>query len=779
MAGNRRKARIAKERQRRLDPVGRGWRRFGLDRPWAGVSPIYIHSAVLLTVLAVLPLAWGIYPIPYHLGAVASRDIESRVSFGWVDLEAERRSEEAIKRNYARLYREVPQLRWITQVTGPLWEVLDEAKTKDAAALMAYAEQKSIALTEQQAEVLSRELHAHKDWIKPFSHIVAPFQKMLREKVHERGLLSEERYQAERNQSIRIANHLGEVRQVSLAGESRGPIHPSAVRRILDEGFSDRMHRLSRTFRTTLRDILLSRMQPSLEYDKAASDAELRQQLVQTSRQINEIQRGEVLLRRGERIWPSALDRLRAEERAFRIQRGWKTLAERFVGKTVLILAVLVGLVFYLCPLFAVQEGGDRRMAGLLGLMLLLIAVTHLVIHYGLPATLIPIGLLAGLGGLLVGSRAAVSAVTGTGLIFMVLLEGRPGVIGAFLASGWLFASVAGTLRHRLTLLSTALLSGLVAAIVLAAWRLAAGETPEFALSLDAFLQMGTQRYLFVLGLSALAMWFVCGILLVLLLPLAESALRVTTNISLQELQDQEHPCLRQLVVQAPGTYHHSVIVGTLAEAAAESVGANPLLARVSSYYHDIGKLMKPEYFAENEAGVSRHDSLAPTLSALIIIAHVKDGAEMAREYALPRSIIDVIEQHHGKGLVSFFHHRAQTQAPETATVSEAVFRYPGPIPQCREAALVMLADSVEASSRAMERPTPAHIRKRVRAIIMDRLLDRQLDSSGLTLTDLTRVEEAFVRILTSMFHSRVKYPDETATDRTRNAERRDQRPTA
>ncbi len=177
---------------------------------------------------------------------------------------------------------------------------------------------------------------------------------------------------------------------------------------------------------------------------------------------------------------------------------------------------------------------------------------------------------------------------------------------------------------------------------------------------------------------------------------------------------------------------------------------------------------MKPEYFSENETGISRHDAIRPTMSALIITAHVKDGGEMAREYGLPPAIVSMIEQHHGSSLVSYFYHRARKQAKGEAAVAEASFRYPGPVPQSVEGALVMMADSVEAATRSLEDPTPAHIRRLVHDLIMNRLLDHQLDGSELTLLDLEQVEEAFFRVLTSMFHSRVKYPGQEEKRRRR-----------
>ncbi|MBN1256386.1 MAG: HDIG domain-containing protein, partial [Planctomycetes bacterium] len=215
------------------------------------------------------------------------------------------------------------------------------------------------------------------------------------------------------------------------------------------------------------------------------------------------------------------------------------------------------------------------------------------------------------------------------------------------------------------------------------------------------------------------------------------------------------------LVLEAPGTYHHSVIIGNLAEAAAEAIGANPLLVRVASYYHDIGKIVKPEYFTENDTGRSRHDNISPSISALIIMAHVKDGVEMGHAYKLPQDILDIMEQHHGDSVISYFYQRAQEMSEDPGEVSKGAFRYPGPKPQTREAAILLLADCVEAASRSLSEPTPAHIKELVHRIVNGRLMEHQLDDSPLTFRDISTIEASFVRTLTAMYHSRVPYQEQ------------------
>ncbi len=247
-------------------------------------------------------------------------------------------------------------------------------------------------------------------------------------------------------------------------------------------------------------------------------------------------------------------------------------------------------------------------------------------------------------------------------------------------------------------------------------------------------------------------------------LPIFETVFGILTPIRLLELSNPEHPLLHRLLLEAPGTYHHSIMVGNLAEAAAMAIGADSLLARVGAYYHDIGKIKRPYLFTENQVFdmENPHDRMSPSLSSTAIISHVKDGVELAREHKVPEQIIDFIKEHHGTGLASYFYAKA---AEEAAAKSEKppeewTFRYEGPRPHSKETAIVMLADSIEAATRSLSRPTPARIESVVRKIIQERLFDRQLDKSDLTLRELDTIAETFVQVLTGLFHTRIKYPN-------------------
>jgi putative nucleotidyltransferase with HDIG domain len=268
----------------------------------------------------------------------------------------------------------------------------------------------------------------------------------------------------------------------------------------------------------------------------------------------------------------------------------------------------------------------------------------------------------------------------------------------------------------------------------------------------------------------------VTGFLMHGLLPFIERFFGILTDMSLLELSDLSHPLLRELARRAPSTYNHSINVGAIAEAAADSIGARGLLVRVGAYFHDIGKMLKPNYFIENQGeSQNRHESLEPTISSLIIIAHVKDGADLARQHHLPEPIIDFIEQHHGTTLVEYFFERAkgkQEAQAENAKVDENNFRYPGPAPQTKEAAVLMLADAVESAVRSLKDPAPSRIEAVVRDIAERKLHEGQFDETNLTLRELRTIEDSLIRSLVAMYHGRIKYPERRTEDR-RETERR------
>jgi putative nucleotidyltransferase with HDIG domain len=335
-------------------------------------------------------------------------------------------------------------------------------------------------------------------------------------------------------------------------------------------------------------------------------------------------------------------------------------------------------------------------------------------------------------------------------------------------------AAVGLLVNHSLFMALQALLTGCAAAGLVARTRDRAGLFRVGAAVGAIGAGLAVASHLFTGGDLSDAAWpafaalgsgaLLLPILGVGVLPLVEWAFGYVTDLKLLELANLNHPALKDLIVQAPGTYHHSVIMGSLVEASAQAIGANPLLARVSAYYHDIGKTVNPSWFAENQRGDNRHDQAAPAMSAKLVKRHVTDGMELARRWKLPRVVADVIPQHHGTRLVSFFWAKALQAAEasdgaEPAELDEALYRYPGPKPQTREAALVMIADACEASARALPEPTPENLRAIVQRRIHEIFAEGQLDECPLTLKDLGAIATSMARALEAVYHARPDYP--------------------
>lgn len=373
-------------------------------------------------------------------------------------------------------------------------------------------------------------------------------------------------------------------------------------------------------------------------------------------------------------------------------------------------------------------------------------AVFETCIAVPLNLYLLPIPGIAILLALLLSPRASFIVTLTFSLLFGLIAQGRADLFLTMFLGSSLGIILNTNTRKRNQLLNAGILIGILNFFVITLLGLYEGQHFQAVLK-DA---------LWGFGGGVFTSFFVMG-----LLHIFEIGFNITTNITLLELSDLNNPLLKELILKAPGTYHHSLVVGNLAEAACDSISANSLLARVGAYYHDIGKIEKPEYFSENEhESKSRHTQLTPTMSALVIIKHVRDGLELAKKHKLPASLINFIQQHHGTGLIYFFYQRALEKVKDESHLKEEGFRYPGPKPQTKETAVILLADSVEASSRCLSDPTPAKIEALTQKIINNKFIDGQLDECELSLKDLNKIATSFARILTGMFHSRISYPE-------------------
>ncbi|MDP8253524.1 MAG: HDIG domain-containing protein [Candidatus Kaelpia aquatica] len=380
--------------------------------------------------------------------------------------------------------------------------------------------------------------------------------------------------------------------------------------------------------------------------------------------------------------------------------------------------------------------------------ILITVAISKGVVLSPLPSYIIPVAMGPMLIAVLVSFPVAVKVS-----IFVAIISGI--IIGDNIVPAvcFLIGSLAGTMamkdirnRHQL----------LKAGIVVSGAQFVAlfGLGLAFGMDNNILLREG----LMAVSSGILAAFFTLG-----LLPILEHIFKIITNISLLEYSDLNHPLLKELLVKSPGTYHHALVVSSFAEQAAESVGANPLLARVGSYFHDIGKLEKPEYFSENvsleKKDKSKHEKLSPSMSSLIIINHVKKGIELAQSYKLPPAIVDFIEQHHGTSLVYYFYHKAlEGKSPQD--IKEEQFRYPGPKPQTKEVAIVSLADTAEAATRSLQDPTSARIKGLVKEVINNKFIMGELDECELSFKDLHKIEDVFTRLSVSVHHGRIEYPN-------------------
>jgi len=501
-----------------------------------------------------------------------------------------------------------------------------------------------------------------------------------------------------------------------------------------------------------LTQLLQDRLRPNFFLN-----AELTAQRRQEARDAVEpvtFSKGQNIVRAGEKLTTEDIERLRD---AGLLQKG--RVYATVLGAVLLafLLVVLMGLYIYQ---FHGELYSDENRMLLLGLVAVLTILVSRVV-WPISGYLMPIAAGSMLLAILLDERVAVV----TGILMSVSL--------GYIAKGELQFVLVGLVGSMVGVFSVSNVSQRTD-------LMRAG----FSVSLVNVVAIVTNLLLTGgLALSQLQVWWdnlwglINGVLVAVLtigsLPFFESFFGIVTSVRLLELSNPSHPLLRRLLVEAPGTYHHSIMIANLAEAGTEAVNGNALLARVGAFYHDVGKIKRPYFFVENQFGADNpHDKIGPNLSSLIITSHVKDGVELAREYGLPPEIIQFIREHHGNTLVSYFYELAKE---EDEDVPKEAFRYDGPIPQSKETAIVMLADYVEAATRSLSRPTPGRIEGLVRKIIKERLEQGQLDQSDLTLQDLDTVAEAFVTVLAGIFHSRIEYPEKMLKEMERSRRRGDE----
>ena len=488
---------------------------------------------------------------------------------------------------------------------------------------------------------------------------------------------------------------------------------------------------------------------PSLTWNQEASQARRQEVADAVELVYSRIKKGEIIVRQGERVTPEMQFKLQA----LFVQQPEYYQVYRPLGVLFLGVFLAAGLLFSsLGKAFKPLKDKDVLLLSCLVLVFAGMAKTLSVLQGPLPEEILSYVLpVAGAGGLMAlffGQRICFFANLLIAFLCAQMVSGGLGLFAFYFLGAMLNSVLMKRAQSRPEVLKSVfpLLAGLLFAWVGASLLQYQGA-PRLGVEPALVLLNGVLSLLMVLALS----------------PVVELVFRYTSRFRLMELMNLEQPLLQELMVAAPGTYHHCLIVSNMVEAGTKTVGGDPLLCKVAALYHDIGKVAKPNYFIENQMGRKNvHDKLAPSMSALILISHVKTGVEMARRAKLGKEIKDIIEQHHGTSLISYFHHKAREQAQGRLgeTVREEDYRYPGPKPQTREAAVVMLADAIEASSRVLADPQPSRIQGHIEATIKRIFTEGQLDESPLTLKDLHLLGQTFHRVLTGTFHQRIEYPE-------------------
>jgi hypothetical protein len=511
--------------------------------------------------------------------------------------------------------------------------------------------------------------------------------------------------------------------------------------------------------RAKLLEWLDSFLRPTLMYD--AQENENRQQVAAARVRPSEIavKKGKVLVRAGEEVTARAVEDIAALRK---LQKP-RPIAGQLLGLTIFV----AGLLYAVWRYFVYYQKHYRRIRtyGMLVIAVLIFVVT---------ATRLLTGLVdivkEGMAGHFLQNSSDLYAVLPfacAALLATLLIDLNVGLIIS-MAVGVLVGLLYGDVYFAIY----AFLGGLAACYSVKQYReravifrsgLAVGSVNAFAL-----IGMHLARQEPILdaeSLILLALAIFGGILASALsatvLPFLESSFKITTDIRLLELSNLNSPALRRLSVEAPGTYHHSLMVGNLAQAAAQAIGANPLLAQVGAYYHDLGKMLNPEYFTENRrSSDNKHDDLTPAMSCRILAGHIKDGLELAKAAGIPEAVRDMIPQHHGTRIMTYFYEKAKEQKnSENREIQEAEFRYPGPKPQSREAAILMMADSVEAASRTLSDPSPTEIQGLIDRLVGDVVADNQLDECDITIREIHTVKESFFKVIRGVYHHRIDYP--------------------
>lgn len=751
---------------------------------------IRVGLCALMTVILWVVMAGWAPSFPYRIREAPLRDLHARTTFEFKDLQATSQEKIRVQRNLLCYY--VNDQQALEQLRQALVDDVFAIKTKayseieDFTTLNRFFEVTSTIpvapATEEEAE--AREPAVKENLEKSFNRLLLALEQdeellAFRDAVEkafmdidDNGLLDALTHEIGKGSMQEIDVYVGDInnsRRVPVSGVRIAEVSGQLKKRLVEE-FTLKSEKIldpefvaAAVFRW-----LRPRLKATLTYDEANSEKRVQDTLrviepvMKTYRPGESLEQfnAENLERRGINagvpLTKADMELLRAEYRAQVESEHWMTRLFRslsFLGLFSAVFAMLSQYLYY----------RDRHLMDDLqsyALLLLLMTLT-LVVAWLLTmspqwrAEVIPIVLLSMTIAIAYHVELALFI---SGLVCFAFCAAHGFGLDEFvilMSASSTSAFYCRKIRSRTRLVNVGLAAAAIVFPTVLGVRFMLGQPLQQALLTDAILfSAGT---------------FAAGLLMTNLLPFLEGWFDIQTDARLLELSDANHPLLKDLVQRAPGTYNHSINVASISEAAADAIGANGLLCRVAAYFHDVGKLRKPEYFIENQAGgVNKHDDLTPSMSTLVITAHVKDGIEIGRKHKLPPRIIDLIEQHHGTTMVEYFYRRALKNAEaenggSPTTIDDADFRYPGPRPQTREAAVMMLADAVESASRALREPTPARIENLVREILKKKFDDNQFDECDITIEELKQICDSLVKSLNAMYHARVQYPEQTA----------------
>jgi putative nucleotidyltransferase with HDIG domain len=739
------------------------------ERAWISLShrDVLGRAAMALAASAaicVIIRAWD-PPFSWRINHVPGRYVTARVPFRQEDLTATEVARQRARSNVRYVFAQDPQplvrlraklrttvaeltkAETLTDSSRALWREfrLAEEKTEDktaprvdtAAEKAAFAEFRKALVGKENLDLLERIVADAFGPLEEFGVLGKPLDQL------EKGNLEEIVVYPVGNPELR---RFVRVSDVLFDKDKQDAIHNRLRERLKSKAVADHV------FAWLQFHLLHPEPTSTLVRDKEATAAAQEEAVRQVEPVFQQFSAGDPIINNTDVIEAKQLELLRLEHQAYLSQRG---LSQR-LARTAAVLTVVFSM-FILCGVYMRyrQRGPLASLTRLSGMMLLAVAAVAASLWASNDpwrAEVVPLLLFSMIMAIVYRQELAL-LLSGMLAWIIVVGLGRGGMPVFLLLLGTTAATTLslGRIRSRSKLIYVGLFAGCVAMVLYVMSNMIENQPLGMPLLREAVRQ----------GLWTLA----AGFLMTGLLPFVERIFGVLTDLSLLELGDITHPLLQELVRRAPSTYNHSITVGSIGEAAADAIGARGLLVRVGAYFHDIGKMLKPGYFVENQGEEgSRHESLVPAMSTLVIIAHIKDGYDLARQHRLPQPITDLIQQHHGTMLMEYFFDRAHEKKgsdPNGGEVDENLFRYPGPKPQTKEAAVLMLADAVESASRTLVNPNPARIESLVRDLAQRRLQGGQFDESGLTLRELGTIERSLVMSVASIYHGRLKYPEQ------------------